>query len=203
MKNLKIVVTLIFIIAGAVMAYFFINSGKKDYIQSIVDHRNQIDNFMKDSDESPFNSTGINYTELDYFKPDANYKIEATYQPFGNRKVKMLPTSDGKEEAYEEYGTAYFMIGGIQNQLVILKSVSSTTNDLFIPFADVSSGDATYGGGRYMNVTLGVNDLVELDFNKAYNPYCAYTPAYSCPLPPSSNILSIPILAGEKNFISK
>lgn len=202
MRNLKIFVPAIIII-GVIVAYLFLDSKKEDYIQSIIDHRIQVDSFMKNSDESPFNSTDVNYTGLDYFKPDASYKLEASYQPFGNRKIKMLTTSDGKEEAYEEYGTAYFIIEGVQNELVILKSVSSTTYDLFIPFADASSGEATYGGGRYLNVTLGVNDLVELDFNKAYNPYCAYAPAYSCPLPPSSNILSIPILAGEKNFVGK
>lgn len=172
----------------------------ENYTQSILDHRIQIDNFMNDSSESPFNSSSVNYPGLDYFEPSAQYVIEATYQPFGNRKVKQLATSDGKQESYEEYGIAYFILDGVQNQLVVLQSVASTSDDLFIPFIDATSGESTYGGGRYLNVTLSDSETIELDFNKAYNPYCAYVAAYSCPLPPKSNILSISILAGEKDF---
>ncbi|MFT4738047.1 MAG: hypothetical protein ACI92W_002165, partial [Paraglaciecola sp.] len=74
-------------------------------------------------------------------------------------------------------------------------------NVFYLAFADVTSGSSTYGGGRYIDVTIGKSDKVVLDFNLAYNPYCAYAPDFSCPLPPRENILSLSIMAGEKDFI--
>jgi uncharacterized protein (DUF1684 family) len=71
---------------------------------------------------------------------------------------------------------------------------------LFLPFADLTNGEETYGGGRYLDLTIPTGNTILLDFNKAYNPYCAYNPKYSCPLVPKQNRLDIPIIAGVKAF---
>jgi uncharacterized protein (DUF1684 family) len=173
---------------------------EEEYAQSIKEHRDAIDVFMRSADASPFLSGDLPFQPLDYFSPDPSFNIIASYQPIGNRKVRNLTTSNGQEEAYEEYGYAFFDLNGQHHQLLILKNLNAQA-DFFIPFADASNGQSTYGGGRYLNVPMGnIESTIELDFNKAYNPYCAYNATYICPLPPASNILRIPILAGEKNY---
>ena len=74
----------------------------------------------------------------------------------------------------------------------------SDENSLFLPFTDQTNGKELYGGGRYMDVEIPLSDAIILDFNKAYNPYCACSDRYSCPIPPQENDLQIPILLGEK-----
>lgn len=170
----------------------------EDYVQSIQAHRAEIHQFMRTSDQSPFSE--IAFDSLAYFPVNPAYRVTATYQPIGNRKVRNLATSDGKEEAYEEYGHVFFDLGGAHHQLLVLKNINQNA-DFFIPFGDASNGVSTYGGGRYLNVSLiSVEETLELDFNKAYNPYCAYVADYVCPLPPKSNYISVPIEAGEKDY---
>ena len=205
MKSTRNIIYLWACFAKVFLLIFLVSACGKpvDYLQSMQDHRNEIDAFMQDSDNSPFFAKVESYNGLSYFETSLKYKILAAYLPIGNRQVRDLATSDGKQEAYEEYGYAIFDLDGVTNKLLILRSVSNTTNELFIPFADSSSGNSTYGGGRYMNIVLADSETIELDFNKAYNPYCAYTEAYSCPLPPAANFLAIEILAGEKNYVEK
>lgn len=202
-KKQILYVALISPLAIFLIFFFKGSTNQEDYFQSIQDHRNKIDEFMRDSEGSPFYGKFESYAGLKYFETSLKYKIRAAYQPIGNRQIRNLATSDGKQEAYEEYGYAIFDIDGVNNKLLILRSVPTTSNDLFIPFADSSSGDSTYGGGRYLNIVLTDSEEVEIDFNKAYNPYCAYTAAFSCPLPPAANYLAIQIPAGEKNYEEK
>jgi len=202
MKNKKQLLFLLVTLPVAILLIYFFkgSSGQESYIASILEHRSQIDQFMRKSDKSPFLEKLESYKGLDYFPPSPKYNIQASYHPIGNRKIRNLTTSDGKQEEFEEYGYANFELNGVSNKLLILKSVTPGSGSLFIPFADSSSGETTYGGGRYLNIALSGSEFVDLDFNKSYNPYCAYTPEFSCPLPPASNFLAISILAGEKNY---
>jgi hypothetical protein len=107
-------------------------------------------------------------------------------------------------------GTLTFTIHDTTLHLTVYKSLllssnSAYANYLFIPFTDITTGDETYGSGRYLDIELSdiKNNFVELDFNKAYNPYCAYSTNYNCPIPPKENNLSIAIKAGEKTFAKK
>ncbi len=197
----KIVITISVLIALATGVFVITrNDSKVNYQESILDHRNKISDFMKGSSESPFANQNVEYRELSYYAPDPTYRIEADYIPIGNRQPLSLATSDGKEENYEKYGYATFQLQGKSNKLLLLRSLESSSDYLFIPFADQTSGSETYGGGRYLNVTLTEQEHILLDFNKAYNPYCAYNENYSCPLPPKENRLNITIKAGEKNY---
>jgi uncharacterized protein (DUF1684 family) len=97
------------------------------------------------------------------------------------------------------------VIDGDTLQLTIYQNIDLMNQQgyedyLFIPFNDLTNGMETYGGGRYLDVQQGEGDTLTLDFNKAYNPYCAYNPKYSCPIPPDENKLDVEIRAGEKNF---
>ncbi len=86
---------------------------------------------------------------------------------------------------------------------MILFQNQENVTDFFLPFGDLTNGDSSYGTGRYLNVKVSENKLIELDFNKAYNPYCAYNDNFSCPIPPKENRLNVKIEAGEKTFFKK
>ncbi len=92
-----------------------------------------------------------------------------------------------------------FEVGGEPTQVTLFASEGS--RELFLPFRDATSGTQTYGAGRYLEVEpASLDGTVEVDFNYAYNPYCAYNPQWSCPIPPGENWLAVPIGAGEQSF---
>lgn len=176
----------------------------EDYIERIQNEREKTERFMLGSEESPFAPDSIPFGGLNYFPVDPEYKVTARIEPVQQQKLLVLPTTTGEEEKYIRYGYAKFKLKGIENQLLVLQPFESEEpQQLFIAFADETSGEETYGGGRYLNVEMparaGQKTLV-LDFNLAYNPYCAYNPDFSCPLPPRENVLGIPVRAGEKNY---
>jgi uncharacterized protein (DUF1684 family) len=109
------------------------------------------------------------------------------------------------EKSFTCYGKIIFTLHDTAYHLNVYRSVSSQPqykDYLFIPFTDLTSGDETYGSGRYIDIltTDIYSNSVEIDFNKAYNPYCAYTTGYNCPIPPRQNYLPVAITAGEKAF---
>ncbi|GAB3578874.1 DUF1684 domain-containing protein [Hymenobacter daeguensis] len=115
--------------------------------------------------------------------------------------------SDGKMEQYLRFGIVEFEQADptpdSPQRLTLFLRANGTDSTLFVPFTDLTNGHESYGGGRYLDVPLPANDAttIELDFNRAYNPYCAYGSSYSCPVPPAENRLSVHIRAGEKDFI--
>lgn len=143
------------------------------------------------------------YTINDGFLVSANFKKTPEAVPFG------MSLSSGSEREYVMYGIAYFIINTIDFELPIYQNTyyrdhpeEEYGNSLFLPFTDHTSGDGSYGGGRYIDLTL--EDIVAgkliIDFNKAYNPYCAYTVGYSCPISPQENNLKFRIEVGVKDF---
>jgi uncharacterized protein (DUF1684 family) len=173
------------------------------YRKKIEDEREEKDRFMRNSPESPFAATPDNYEGLNYFPPDAHYRVIAALHPVTERKVRTLTTNDGAQQRYLEYAYAEFKLDGAANKLLILEIADPgpSNGQLFLAFGDETSARETYGAGRYLDVakTPG-SSTVTLDFNLAYNPYCAYADSYSCPLPPRENILTIPVRAGEKSY---
>ena len=112
-----------------------------------------------------------------------------------------LPTSSGEVVTYREWARVRFDVEGQPASLMIYRHPESES--LFLPFRDATAGHETYGAGRYLEVHELEDGRVLLDFNYAYNPYCAYNEGYSCPLPPAENRLSVPIRAGERVFDGK
>jgi len=148
------------------------------------------------------------FTGLAYYAPTETYKISATFKKtFGATPFEM-PTTTSRTPIYQEYGTATFTLDGkthtlhIYQNLELMKQVQYK-DYLFIPFTDLTNGEDTYGGGRYLEVGLPEDGKIILDFNKAYNPYCAYNAKYSCPIPPKENSLTVAIKAGVKAFKKK
>lgn len=204
MKRSTILVILA-IVAIAAMVYFSISSGPtpEEYATVINEERVRKDEFMKSGAESPMKDMGDSIRALNYFPPDLNYRVLAKLEPVTNKQVRVLETSTGEQERYLDYAWAVFELDGQEYKLLILEIMDMGPNrgKLFLAFADGTSASETYGGGRYLDLRkIPAATTIELDFNKAYNPYCAYNDNYSCPLPPRENILSVPIRAGEKNY---
>ncbi|PWL29570.1 MAG: hypothetical protein DCO96_07370 [Fluviicola sp. XM-24bin1] len=139
---------------------------------------------------------------LDYYDFDTTYQVTARFKKKKGPKFEM-PTSTDRLPVYRRYGYIYFEIEGVEYRLTVYQNVELTKREgfedyLFIPFRDATSGKETYGGGRYMDVRIPEKKEMQIDFNQAYNPYCAYSHKWSCPIPPAENTLKISIKAGEK-----
>ena len=139
---------------------------------------------------------------LEYFDFNQRFQIEASFSEDIGKKFKM-PTTTDRLPVYRRYGYVDFEYQGIKCRLEVYQNIALRKQKeyrdyLFIPFRDLSSGNESYGGGRYLDVRIPENESLLLDFNLAYNPYCAYSHRYSCPIPPEINTLKILIEAGEK-----
>ena len=139
---------------------------------------------------------------LDYYSFDGEYQIEASFKK-SKGKVFKMPTTTERLPKYRRYGYVDFKIRGLSCRLELYQNIRLKKNKeykdyLFLPFRDQTSGKTTYGGGRFLDFKIPEGDTLIIDFNQAYNPYCAYSYRYSCPIPPDCNTLNLPILAGEK-----
>lgn len=198
-------VPLILIIALAAFVMYSLQGGKSDaeYAQLIASHRAGMEEFMKSGTGSPFLKDSIPFDRLQYFPVDPGFRVKAKLEPIQDKKVVLLATSDGTEQKYLEYAYAVFNLAGAENRLLILElmDMGPQRGKLFLAFSDETSGQETYGAGRYLDVKkVPAATSMELDFNLAYNPYCAYNDSYSCPFPPRENILKVAIRAGEKTY---
>ncbi len=147
-----------------------------------------------------------------FYTPDQAFSVIAKFEKLSDTNMIGIKTSGKKipVKYFTRYGKLHFKIQAQEAELTIYQSSDLVSNPaykdyLFIPFTDSTTGLETYGSGRYLD--LKTTDLTtgycQLDFNKAYNPYCAYTTGYNCPIPPRENALSMSINAGEKNFAKK
>ena len=139
------------------------------------------------------------FDSLPYFPPNAAYRIQADYERLKSNDVVNIPTtSGGKPQAYVKYAKATFRLEGKEHSVSLLKPVENVKSQtLYLFFRDATSGKETYGGGRQVEVKEGKTACI-IDFNMAFNPYCAYNNYYICPIPPQENTISVPIRAGEK-----
>ena len=137
---------------------------------------------------------------LEFFTPTDKYQVKALFREAFKADTIQMKTTTGSVTNEIVYGNLFFQLNDRCHVLPVYREVDASDDYVFLPFTDLTSGDLTYGGGRYIDLTYPLKDSVLIDFNKAYNPYCAYNPKYSCPLVPSANHLDISVLAGEKSF---
>ncbi len=142
---------------------------------------------------------------LEFYPIDKKFIVEAKFVRTPNEKPFLMPTTTERLPEYVKYGEAHFTIDGKDFVLNLFKSIQPYEEPgyedyLFLPFTDLTSGDGSYGGGRFLDQRIPEGDTIIIDFNKAYNPYCAYSARYSCPIPPKENDLLIRIEAGVKAF---
>ena len=195
----------IFAIIGVSISLYYVvwGSGSDEiYVEEINKNRANKDEFMRNSKNSPFVSNDESFEGLKYFPPDPKYRIQASLTPVSSREVITLTTNDGSTQSYLKYAWAEFDFDNLHNRLLIMEIMDGQERgNLFLAFADKTSAQETYGAGRYLDVIkVPGAGTITLDFNNAYNPYCAYTNKYTCPFPPKENILKIAIPAGEKTY---
>ena len=185
---------------------FHSSSFSQTYQQEIAAHREKYKQEFLESERSPIkNKEDLEY--IQFYDVDESFKVTATFSKTANAEPFDLPTMNGKTKRYIEYGSLSFSLYGKSLSLKIYQNIlllekPEYKNHLFLPFLDETNGHVTYGGGRYLDYETNdiKDDKLVLDFNKAYNPYCAFAGGYSCPKPPEENYLHVEIKAGEKSF---
>lgn len=173
-------------------------------IEEIKNYQKELAESYSDPKTTPLvNEERDNFKGITFFPINEKYIVEAKFSPINDGKVIPFPTSAKKIKNYKEYGVVEFELDGEQHQLTIYQSspiIEEYKEHLFLPFMDDTNGVTSYGGGRYLD--LSTKDLgsksktITIDFNKVYNPYCAYSKHYNCPIPPANNLLDVEINAG-------
>ena len=173
----------------------------KDWTRQVQDFRKGKDEFFSTSHESPLaHSKTRSFKPLRYFQPDPKYKVRTMLHKYENPEKISMTTSKGTRQQFHRLGYFEFDIEGRKVKLQAYRSAERESNDLFIPFKDGTSGKESYGTARYLDIEEPADDNYTIDSNYAYNPYCAYSEDYVCPLPPKENWLEVRILAGEMNY---
>ncbi|MCI4327001.1 MAG: DUF1684 domain-containing protein [Thermoplasmata archaeon] len=170
-----------------------------EYLDELETERTMKDQFMARHAESPFVQASMyDFQGLLYFPPDEKYRIPASLERLKEPKEAFLRTNRDGQAAMRWLGDLRFTLGGRALRLRVYHAGEGVGTSVFIPFRDGTSGRESYGPGRYLTLELSESDTYELDFNRAFNPYCAYTDTFECGFPPAENDLPIPIRAGEK-----
>jgi len=184
----------------------FVIQGKTQALTTILEFQNKMNLDFKDPEVSPlYDRHRKDFEGLDFFEPDTTFSVWAKLIRTPEPVPFLMPMTTNTESAYLKYGSAYFSIHGLDYQLEIYQDQLLFTQEkykdyLFLPFTDLTNGNQTYTGGRYIDLKVPVGDTIFIDFNKAYNPYCAYNKKYACPIVPEVNSLKIEVLAGVKAF---
>jgi uncharacterized protein (DUF1684 family) len=174
-----------------------------EHLQHEVNNfRAEKDGYFRSDPDSPIShEERSRFKGLKYFPPNAAYRVKARLVRIERPDIITLTTSKGTTQPYLRYGVFNFELDGRKLRLQCYKAASNPhETSLFTPFTDETTGRETYGSGRYLDIEETGRDDYVLDFNLAYNPYCAYSENYVCPFPPKENRLSMKVLAGEKNY---
>ncbi len=177
------------------------------YELEVYKHWEAKDQLFRDKETSPiFNKKERkNFTGIKFYAPDSRMVITAKYEQLTVEDTLEFVTSSGSLKFYAQVANLIFTLDNQTFSLPAYQGIELRKKEefekyLFVPFTDLTSGKETYGGGRYLDLEVPDGDSLEVDFNYAYNPYCAYTDGYSCPIPKPESRLSISILAGEKVY---
>lgn len=161
---------------------------------------------FKDASKSPLKKKDLKkFKGLDFFKFDSTFVVKAVLKRTPETKWFKMKTTTSRESEERVFGILMFELKGQSFQLNVYQGKELMTTEgyedyLFLPFLDDTNGDTTYGGGRYIDLRIPEENEIEIDFNKAYNPYCAYNEKYSCPIVPRENYLPLKVEAGVKAF---
>lgn len=186
-----------------IVVFTFLGNDESEaqYVERIKKERVEKDEFMKTSNASPFKEDPDSFTGLNYFEPNPKFKVSADITKFTTKEYVNIPESDGSSKQYLKFAKASFKLNNMPYELLLLKQTGfGSMNVIFTAFTDNTSGNTTYGGGRYLDLSFKNASKITIDFNQAYNPYCEYNESFSCPLPPRENHISMAIEAGEKNY---
>ncbi len=189
-----------------VICVFTTETKGQSYEQKIHEFQKELNMEFLDSEESPLSKKERKkFLGHPFFTINEKYRVEAKFVRTNNSLPFQMKTTTDRLPTYEKYGEAIFEIDGKTLKLNIyqslrLRKTEKYKNYLFLPFTDLTNGDETYGGGRYVDLQIPTGETIVIDFNKSYNPSCAYNHSFSCPIPPKENDLDIRIIAGVKNL---
>ncbi len=198
MKWLVFALTLFFI-GPAVAQSSYVDEIQKERSERDAEFANPETSILLEADLASFKG-------LDYFPITEKYKVQVLQiKRFKRKKTFEMTTTTARRPLYKPYAQLTFSMDGKESKLTVYQNMELIKKQgfedyLFIPFTDLTSGEECYGGGRYLDFRISDLDKKEIDFNKAYNPYCAYNAKYSCPIPPSENALDVRVEAGVKKF---
>ena len=179
---------------------------QKRPIKSQSEFQKQQNSFFKDASKSPLKSKDLKVFEgLDFFPIDSLFVVEAQLQRTPNTPFFDMKTTTKRVTRERVFGVLSFTINNESYTLNVYQGAPESDSEsesdyLFLPFLDATNGTETYGGGRYIDLTIPEGNQMTVDFNKSYNPYCAYNEKFSCPIVPRENYLSLKINAGIKRF---
>ena len=177
-----------------------------DALADILTFQKELNEEFKDPEESPLpDRYRKNFETLDFFAPDTTYIVEARFVHTPESLPFLMPTTTDRKSKEVVYGIVHFELNGKKRQLEIYQNEELMQQEefrdyLFLPFSDDTNDKETYAGGRYIDLRIPESDVIRIDFNKAYNPYCAYNKKYSCPIVPGINTLDTEVSAGVKAF---
>ena len=170
----------------------------KDYASKIAADRAAKDASFAAGDDPIPKARHAEFLPLAYFNIEADYNVPAQLNRIDDSTIIEMPTSTGTNRKMRRVGTLAFTLKGRPLKLTAFNEVGEDPSRLFVPFSDLTSGTETYPAGRFMDLDRNRTGIYEVDFNRAYIPYCYYNPTYECPYPPPENRLKIPIRAGER-----
>ena len=195
------------LILGFVGLLFVFSCGQdKRSIQGDTEFQKTLNGEFKDASTSPLKDADRKgFSGLEFFKFDSTYVVKAILKRTENTEWFNMKTTTERVSKERVFGVLTFELKGEAYTLKVyqgqdLMNKEGFVDYLFLPFLDDTNGEETYGGGRYLDLKIPDSDNVIIDFNKAYNPYCAYNEKYSCPIVPRVNYLSTRIEAGVKVF---
>ncbi len=198
MKKLLIAILLLHVIS--------VNSQEKWSSNAVVEFQKDLNLKYADSLKSPLMKEDLAvFKALDFFPINPQFAIQALFVRTKKEKSFKMKTTTSRLPEYKKYGELHFVIDGKSFKLNVYQNLdlikkAAYKNYLFLPFSDKTNGKETYIGGRYIDMKIQKSKKWLIDFNKAYNPYCAYNYKYSCPIVPLENDLDIEINAGVKKF---
>ncbi|MEL6534304.1 MAG: DUF1684 domain-containing protein [Bacteroidota bacterium] len=179
-----------------------------DHQQEIAEWQTEINQEFRSKRDSPLTKRDRKqFSGLDFFPISEDFRFQARFVRTPGQLPFQMTTTTGQKPVYEKYGEIHFTYQDVDYKLDVfqgqnLRHLSAYADHLFLPFLDATNGFDSYGGGRYLELLISQiqDDHVVIDFNKAYNPYCAYNDLYSCPLVPEQNYLDFRVAAGVKAF---
>lgn len=172
--------------------------------KEVLKYQKELNDSYLNPESSPLKEDELkDFKGLNFYPYNEKFVVKATLEKLENQPVFKMPTSGTNKPDYKRYGILHFTIDNKKFQLEVYQNLDlikmkDYKKHLFLPFIDETSGNETYGAGRYLDIEIPDGSEIVLDFNKAYHPYCAYTIGYSCPITPDVNFLKTEILAGVK-----
>ena len=200
-SHMRIVMLLIFLVQ------FHFGFGQQQFdATAVTKFQNELNAEYADIKTSPLMAEDLaTFKSLDFYPANETFFVLAKFVRTKKEKPFEMKTSTDRKPMYVKYGEVYFIINGSDFKLNVYKNIALSKQEkykdhLFLPFSDLTCGNESYIGGKYIDLKIPKGKTIAIDFNTSYNPYCAYNHKYSCPIVPLENDLNIEIKAGVKKF---